>query len=187
MSFYTTCIMAVLPDHMIRDRIESDPDFTVEPFDEEEQLQPASVDIRLGDDYENKHTGEEFTDCDKVVFEPETHYLATTEEWIAVPADLSARVEGRSSIGRMGLQIHTTAGWVDPGFEGEITFEVYNLHNEPIELEPGQRVGQLVYLEMAAPAEEPYGEKEGSKYQNQEGATDSRLHLEIEGVESSDI
>jgi dCTP deaminase len=166
--------MPILSDGSIRAAIEAG-DIRLDPAPEDLQYQPASLDICLGADYSNEHTGDILTDCSELVIQPHTFYLGTTEETVSLPADVSAMVSGRSSLGRKGLIIHATAGWIDAGFEGEITLEIYNFMNTPIVLTPGQRVGQLIFFQMDAPAEEPYGTKATSKYQNQRGPTPSRL------------
>ena len=106
---------------------------------------------------------------------PGQFVLATTMEYFRLPEDLTAFVEGRSSLGRMGLFIQN-AGWVDPGFQGEITLELFNANRCAIELKAGRRVGQLVFAEMDAPAMHPYN----GKYQGQTGATGSRVYLDTE-------
>ena len=156
---------------------------------EQEQIQPASVDIRLGNTFgivedspqgiitmENKIPYKTI-ESDSYVLLPNQFVLATTMEYISLPDTLTAFVEGRSSLGRMGLFIQN-AGWVDPGFEGEITLELYNANRCAIELKCGRRVGQLVFAEMDAPALHPYN----GKYQGQVGATDSRVFLDNESV-----
>ena len=115
-------------------------------------------------------------ETDKYLLLPGQFVLATTMEYIALPEDLTAFVEGRSSLGRMGLFIQN-AGWVDPGFRGEITLELYNANRCAIELTAGRRVGQLVFARMDAPALKPYD----GKYQGQRGATGSRVFLDAEG------
>ncbi len=115
---------------------------------------------------------------DRYLLLPGQFVLATTMEYISLPDDLTAFVEGRSSLGRMGLFIQN-AGWVDPGFRGEITLELYNANRCAIELTAGRRVGQLVFARMDAPALRPYD----GKYQGQRGATGSRVHLDEEGDE----
>ena len=166
--------MAILSDESILARLDSG-SISVTPEVRADQVQPASLDIRLGGSYSNEHTGEVYENRDEVVIEPFTFYLATTRDRITLPADLSAMVSGRSSLARKGLIIHTTAGWIDAGFEGEITLEVFNFGLEPVVLEPGKRVGQLVFFEMDRPAACPYGEKGDAKYQGQSGPTQSRL------------
>ena len=152
---------------------------------EPSQIQPASVDIRLGSMFsiiEDLPTGvinleEEIQyrtmETDRYVLLPGQFVLATTMEYIALPDYLTAFVEGRSSLGRMGLFIQN-AGWVDPGFRGEITLELFNANRCAIELKAGRRVGQLVFAEMDGSALHPYQ----GKYQGQTGATGSRAFLD---------
>lgn len=152
-----------------------------------EQIQPASVDIRLGDTFsivEDSHTGiisleneikYKTIKTDTYVLLPGQFVLATTMEYIDLPNDLTAFVEGRSSLGRMGLFIQN-AGWVDPGFKGEITLELYNANRCAIELKAGRRVGQLVFAKMDSTALNPYN----GKYQGQKGATGSKVFLDDE-------
>ena len=152
---------------------------------EKDQIQPASVDIRLGKTYsiledvpsgvitlDNKISYKTIT-TDTYVLLPGQFILATTMEHISLPSNLTAFVEGRSSIGRMGLFIQN-AGWVDPGFKGEITLELFNANRCAIELKAGRRVGQLVFAEMDEVALNPYN----GKYQGQRGATGSRIYMD---------
>lgn len=150
-----------------------------------EQIQPASFDIRLGNTFsvvEESSTGIitlgeqiKYTTIttDTYLILPGQFVLATTMEYFELPDDLTAFVEGRSSLGRMGLFIQN-AGWVDPGFKGEITLELYNANKCAIELKSGRRVGQLVFAKMDSPAINPYS----GKYQGQKGATGSRVNLD---------
>lgn len=154
---------------------------------EKEQVQPASVDIRLGDAFsivEDSPTGIITMDneikyntiqSDTYLLLPNQFVLATTMEYFDVPDNITAFVEGRSSLGRMGLFIQN-AGWVDPGFRGEITLELYNANRRAIELKAGRRVGQLVFAQMDDTALNPYN----GKYQGQRGATGSRVYLDSE-------
>ena len=156
----------------------------IEPLTEE-QIQPASVDIRLGNTFsivEDSSTGiitlgEQINyrtiTTDTYLILPGQFVLATTMEYFELPDDLTAFVEGRSSLGRMGLFIQN-AGWVDPGFKGEITLELFNANRCAIELKAGRRVGQLVFAKMDSPALNPYN----GKYQGQTGATGSRVFLD---------
>lgn len=158
----------------------------IEPL-EKAQIQPASVDIRLGDTFsvvEDSSAGiinfqEEIRyktiRSDTYILLPNQFVLATTMEYFDLPDDLTAFVEGRSSLGRMGLFIQN-AGWVDPGFKGEITLELYNANRCAIKLKAGRRVGQLVFAKMDRPALNPYN----GKYQGQRGATGSRVFLDLE-------
>lgn len=152
---------------------------------EDGQIQPASVDIRLGRTFsvvEDSPSGiitldneihYKMIESDTYILLPGQFVLATTMEYIALPNDLTAFVEGRSSLGRMGLFIQNS-GWVDPGFEGEITLELYNANRCAIELKAGRRVGQLVFAKMDDVAANPYR----GKYQGQRGATGSRVFLD---------
>ncbi|MBE7720702.1 dCTP deaminase [Lacrimispora indolis] len=158
----------------------------IEPI-EEEQIQPASVDIRLGNTFsivEDSPNGiitmqneisYKTIQTDKYILLPGQFVLATTLEYFVMPNDLTAFVEGRSSLGRMGLFIQN-AGWVDPGFEGEITLELFNANRCAIELQAGRRVGQLVFAQLDDIALNPYK----GKYQGQKGATGSRVFLDKE-------
>ena len=158
----------------------------IEPLSEE-QIQPASVDIRLGNTFsivddtpsgvitlENEIKYKTIT-TDTFLIMPGQFVLATTMEYIEIPDNLTAFVEGRSSLGRMGLFIQN-AGWVDPGFKGEITLELYNANKCAIELKAGRRVGQLVFAGMDESALNPYN----GKYQGQKGATGSRVFKDVE-------
>ncbi|MBR6430378.1 MAG: dCTP deaminase [Oscillospiraceae bacterium] len=161
----------------------------IEPL-EKEQIQPASVDIRLGDTFgivEDTSSGILTLDgqiayktirTERYLLLPGQFVLATTMEYFRLPEDVTAFVEGRSSLGRMGLFIQN-AGWVDPGFEGEITLELFNANRCAIELRAGRRVGQLVFARMDQPARNPYR----GKYQGQRGATGSRVFLDRELAE----
>lgn len=149
------------------------------------QIQPASIDIRLGDTFsivEDSSSGiitleseisYKTIKTDTYLLLPGQFVLATTMEYIELPDDLTAFVEGRSSLGRMGLFIQN-AGWVDPGFKGEITLELFNANRCAIELRAGRRVGQLVFAKMDREAKNPYR----GKYQGQTGATGSRVFMD---------
>jgi len=153
----------------------------VEPL-EDQQIQPASIDLRLGDHFLkiDENSVESIT-LDKplayveirkeeIIIPPHTFLLAVTREYIRLPADITAFVEGRSSIGRIGLFIQN-AGWVDPGFAGTITLELYNANRLPIRLTSGRRICQIVFARMDGPASRPYA----GKYQNQRAAVGSRV------------
>ena len=150
-------------------------------------IQPASVDIRLGDTFgvvEDSSSGIITMDkeisyktikTDRYLLLPGQFVLATTMEYISLPDDLTAFVEGRSSLGRMGLFIQN-AGWVDPGFRGEITLELFNANRCAIELCTGRRIGQLVFAKMDSPAKKPYS----GKYQGQRGVTGSKVYMDTD-------
>ncbi|MBR5683529.1 MAG: dCTP deaminase [Ruminococcus sp.] len=156
----------------------------IEPITDD-QIQPASVDVRLGNTFsvvEDTPTGiitlnseikYKTITADKYLILPGQFVLATTMEYFELPDDLTAFVEGRSSLGRLGLFIQN-AGWVDPGFRGEITLELFNANRCAIELQCGRRVGQLVFAQMDDCALNPYR----GKYQGQKGATGSRVFMD---------
>ena len=151
-----------------------------------EQIQPASIDITLGNTYSvvedmangiifpKKDIGYKTITTDKYVLLPNQFVLATTREYVSLPNNLTAFVEGRSSWGRLGLFIQN-AGWVDPGFEGEITLELFNANKCAIELSEGMRIGQLVFAKMERDAENPYM----GKYQGQRTATGSKVYMDF--------
>lgn len=173
----------ILSDKTISKMIE-EKTLVIEPVTKE-QIQPASVDIRLGNAFSvvddspsgiitlgNKIEYKTIV-ADTYLILPGQFVLATTMEYFELPDDLTAFVEGRSSLGRMGLFIQN-AGWVDPGFKGEITLELYNANKCAIELKAGRRVGQLVFAKMDDSAMNPYN----GKYQGQKGATGSRVFMD---------
>ena len=175
----------ILPDFTIKEMLASG-HLRIEPI-EPVQIQPASVDIRLGDTFSVvEDNAEGMIDLSSPIsyktiraqsylLLPGQFVLATTMEYVALPDDLTAFVEGRSSLGRMGLFIQN-AGWVDPGFDGEITLELYNANRCAIRLEAGRRIGQLVFAKMDRAADHPYR----GKYNGQRGATGSRIWLDLE-------
>jgi dCTP deaminase len=117
----------------------------------------------------------EITDGSPFILHPGEFVLGATAERFGVPADLVGRIEGKSSLGRLGLLIHSTAGFIDPGFDGHITLELSNVANLPITLYPAMKIGQISFHKLTTPAEHPYGTgKLGSKYQGQRGPTPSR-------------
>jgi dCTP deaminase len=117
----------------------------------------------------------EVAEGESFMLHPGEFVLGSTLERVAVPTDLVARVEGKSSLGRLGLVIHSTAGFIDAGFDGHVTLELANLANLPITLYPGMKIGQISFIKMTSPAEKPYGSgAKGSKYQGQRGPTPSR-------------
>jgi dCTP deaminase len=163
----------------------------VEPFDES-CVQPSSIDVKVHNLFRvfRNHTAgvldvkRDLTDLTELVEVPEDgvfmlhpgeFVLGSTLERVAVPNDLVARVEGKSSLGRLGLLIHSTAGFIDAGFDGHVTLELANVANLPITLYPGMKIGQVSFMKMTSPAENPYGSgAKGSKYQGQRGPTPSR-------------
>jgi dCTP deaminase len=182
--------VVILSDRSIREAIQSGR-IGLDPY-EPSNVQPSSVDIRLDRYFRvfRNHTQRvidvrenqedltelvEITGDDPFILHPGEFVLGSTAERITVGVDLVARIEGKSSLGRLGLLIHSTAGFIDPGFDGHITLELANVANLPITLYPGMRVGQVSFLQMTTPADHPYGSSGiGSKYQGQRGPTPSR-------------
>ena len=166
----------------------------VEPF-EEAMIQPSSVDVRLDKFFrvfenhkysvidpsieQSELTREVVAeDGEAVILHPGEFVLASTYEIITLPDDIAGRLEGKSSLGRLGLLTHSTAGFIDPGFSGHITLELSNVANLPVKLFPGMKIGQLCLIKLSSPAEHPYGSaKYGSRYQGQRGPTASRSFL----------
>lgn len=184
----------ILSDRDLEHRL--DDDLVVEPLlDPELQIQPASIDLRLGhefvefdranvpyikpetfDETNEKTTSDVFIDDgDEFILHPGDFVLGSTMESVEIPDDLVASIEGRSSLGRLAVVVHATAGWVDPGFCGTVTLELSNLGNTPVALSPGSRVAQLVLMNLTSEARRPYGVDRGSKYQGQQGPQMSRI------------
>lgn len=156
----------ILSDKSIRQAIVDDV-IGVDPSVNEKQIQPASLDVRLGNKFAS-FDGEDTVhfERDKIRLTPGKRYLGTTKETIDLPNDIAAQLAGRSTIGRKGVIVHKTAGWVDPSFSGTITLELMNLGREPVTIEEGERVAQLVFFELDSPSSGYDGH-----YQNQSGAT----------------
>ena len=191
--------MAILSDKTIKEYLEEGK-IVIDPLKDEQQIQPSSVDMRLGDEFKvfkvirkpyidpkDEEDIAEYMESSTVpegeafIIHPNEFALSTTQEYVKVPDDLVARVEGRSSMGRLGVTMHVTAGYVDPGFEGRITLEISNIGAMPVALYPGQRVCQLVFETMTTPAELPYGHpKRNSKYMKQLKPESSRVKLDYE-------
>ena len=184
----------ILCDRDLMARIESG-DIGVDPLgDPSLHIQPASIDLRLAStfvsyrlahvpciDPRDPQTVDGYTEQIEIeegnafVLQPGEFALGSTFERVRVPVDLVARVEGRSSIGRLAVVVHATAGFIDPGFEGQITLELSNLGRCAVKLYPGMRISQIVFHTMTGPAERPYGPLRGSKYQGQGGPVPSRI------------
>ncbi|MBD0690497.1 dCTP deaminase [Streptomyces sp. CBMA123] len=166
----------------------------VDPFDPA-MIQPSSIDVRLdrffrvfeNHKYPHIDPSEEQPDLTRLVepdgdeafiLHPGEFVLASTYEVITLPDDVASRLEGKSSLGRLGLLTHSTAGFIDPGFSGHVTLELSNVATLPIKLFPGMKIGQLCLFRLSSPSEHPYGsERYGSRYQGQRGPTPSRSYL----------
>jgi len=172
----------------------------VEPFDPK-MIQPSSVDVRLdrffrvfeNHKYEVIDPSIEQSDLtrevavapdDFFILHPGEFVLASTYEVITLPDDIAGRLEGKSSLGRLGLLTHSTAGFIDPGFSGHITLELSNVANLPVKLYPGMKIGQLCLIKLSSSAEHPYGSAlYGSRYQGQRGPTPSKSWLNFHKTE----
>ena len=163
----------ILPDHEIRRHLATG-DLEIDPLiDPDLQIQPASVDLRLGDEF-NFPEIQSTTAPAVIDVEPGAFLLAHTHETVTIPPWLAARVEGRSSFGRLGLAVHVTAGFIDPGFHGQITLEIKNHSSKVVTLIPRIRICQIVFSRMTSSAETPYGDHR-NHYQGQTGARPSAL------------
>jgi len=179
----------VLSDRTIR-RLLGEGRIEIEPYDES-LLQPSSVDVRVDRYFRVFHNArypfidvrkpqDDLTelvevDTEPFILHPGEFVLGSTLERIRLPDDLVARLEGKSSLGRLGLLIHSTAGFIDPGWDGHVTLELSNVANLPITIYRGMKIGQLSFVQLTEPAESPYGSGGlGSKYQGQKGPTPSR-------------
>lgn len=166
----------------------------LEPWDPA-MLQPSSIDVRLDrffrvfENHRYPHIDPaeeqpeltrliEVGDEEAFVLHPGEFVLGSTWEQVSLPATVAARLEGKSSLGRLGLLTHSTAGFIDPGFSGHVTLELSNMATLPVKLWPGMKIGQLCFFRLSSEAEHPYGsQKYGSRYQGQRGPTPSRSHL----------
>ena len=180
----------ILSDRSIREAIATKR-IIIDPFDEA-CLQPSSIDVKVSNLFRvfRNHTTaiidvkKDLTDLTELVemkgdepfvLHPGEFVLGSTLERVAIANDLVARVEGKSSLGRLGLLIHSTAGFIDAGFDGHITLELSNVANLPITIYPSMKIGQVSFMTMTTPADKPYGSgARGSKYQGQRGPTPSR-------------
>ncbi len=183
----------ILSDHSIKEGI-AQGRIVMTPYDES-LVQPASIDIRLDRRFrvfrnykysciDPKAIQQDLTELVEVeegesfIIHPGEFILGNTVERIKLGDDIVARLEGKSSLGRLGLIVHATAGYIDPAFDGNITLELSNVANLPIKLYPGMKVGQISFFAMTTPADRPYGHPElGSKYKGQTAPTASRMHL----------
>ncbi len=180
----------VLSDCTIREELEAGR-IVIDPLSKD-CIQPSSVDLHVDryfrlfrnhsmrvidvkDDLEDLTELVEISEGEALILHPGEFVLGSTLERVALPSDLVARLEGKSSLGRLGLLIHSTAGFVDAGWDGHLTLELSNVANLPITVYPDMKIGQISFLRMSTPAEQPYGSQGlGSKYQGQRGPTPSR-------------
>ncbi len=183
----------LLSDRDIRAEIESGR-VVLTPYDPG-MIQPSSIDVRL-DKFFRVFDNHKYASIDPSIEQPDLtrlvevdsdkpfvlhpgeFVLGSTFESVTLPDDIAARLEGKSSLGRLGLLTHSTAGFIDPGFEGNVTLELSNTATLPINLWPGMKIGQLCFFQLSSPAEHPYGSgKYGSRYRGQRGPTASKGYL----------
>jgi dCTP deaminase len=183
----------LLSDRDIREQLESGR-VGLDPLDLG-MIQPSSIDVRLDkyfrlfdnhkypfidprEDQQELTQLVEIADSEPFILHPGEFVLGSTYELVTLPDDIAARLEGKSSLGRLGLLTHSTAGFVDPGFSGHVTLELSNVATLPIKLWPGMKIGQLCFIKLSSAAEKPYGSTEySSRYQGQRGPTASRSYL----------
>jgi dCTP deaminase len=188
--------VSVLSDRDIRAALD-DGSIKIRPYDAHD-LQPSSVDLHLDRSFRvfrnNRYAFIDvrapqpdltemltIADDEPFILHPGEFVLGQTHEWVELPVDLVARLEGKSSLGRLGLLIHSTAGYVDPGWKGNLTLELSNVANLPIALYSGMRIGQISFFKMSSPVDRPYGSPElGSKYQGQSEPTASAFHRDFD-------
>ncbi|MCS7480779.1 dCTP deaminase [Umezawaea endophytica] len=191
----------LLSDRELRKEVESGR-LLLDPFDGE-MVQPSSIDVRLDRLFrvfnntrythiDPRQQQDDLTSLVEVeadepfVLHPGEFVLGSTFEKVTLPDDLAGRLEGKSSLGRLGLLTHSTAGFIDPGFSGHITLELSNVANLPITLWPGMKIGQLCLFQLSSAAEFPYGSKQaGSRYQGQRGPTPSRAYLNFHRTDTN--
>ena len=189
----------IFSDRTIKESVESG-DIVIDPYDET-MVQPSSVDLRCDPSFrvfenhkypvidpkapqDDLTTSVTVTDDEPFILHPGEFVLGSTLETVGLADDIVARLEGKSSLGRLGLLIHSTAGFIDPGFRGQVTLELSNVANLPIAIYPRMKIGQISFYRMTTPAEFPYGSPElGSKYQNQTGPTPSQMHSDFQRAE----
>ena len=180
----------LLSDRDIRAQVD-DGRVVLDPYDAA-MIQPSSIDVRLdkffrlfdnhkypfidpATDQPDLTRLVEVEEGEPFILHPGEFVLGSTYEQVTLPDDIAARLEGKSSLGRLGLLTHSTAGFIDPGFTGHVTLELSNVATLPIKLWPGMKIGQMCFFRLTSPAEEPYGSKAyGSRYQGQRGPTASR-------------
>jgi dCTP deaminase len=189
----------LLSDRDIRSQIDAGR-VVLDPY-EPAMIQPSSIDVRL-DKFFRVFDNHKYAAIDPAIEQPELtrlvevesgnpfvlhpgeFVLGSTYESVTLPDDIAARLEGKSSLGRLGLLTHSTAGFIDPGFEGNVTLELSNTATLPINLWPGMKIGQLCFFQLSSPAEHPYGSSAyGSRYRGQRGPTASKSYLNFHSTE----
>lgn len=169
----------ILSDRSLRAELAAG-SLVIDPLPEDHAIQPASIDLHLGRQirWTYRADANPISIDGGFLLAPGRFCLGHTAETVTIPAHLVAQLNGKSSLGRLGLAIHITAGFIDPGFSGQITLELHNCSGLPVRLEPQMPIGQLVLVRMTTAADRPYGSDGlGSKYQHQTGATPSAVQV----------
>ncbi len=182
----------ILPDHEIR-KLLKEGKVVVKPIDEDVQIQPAGVDLRLGNEFrifksaplpyiDTRKVPENYTDAVRIeddksfIIHPGEFVLGTVKEYIKIPSDIMGSVDGRSSLGRLGISIHATSASINPGWEGIFVLEITNSGKAPVVMYPGMRVAKLTLHKLSSPAEKPYGSMGKEKYQKSQEISQSKIH-----------
>ncbi|MBU0530091.1 MAG: dCTP deaminase [Candidatus Aenigmatarchaeota archaeon] len=183
----------ILPDHEIRKYLEEGK-IVIEPLENKDvQIQPAGVDLRLGNEFrifksstvpfiDTKKKGEDYTELIRVeddkpfIIHPGEFVLGVVKEYIKVSDDLVGSVDGRSSMGRVGVSIHTTSSSINPGWEGHLVLEITNMGRMPVALYPGMRIAKLALHKLSSPSENPYNKRTDTKYHKQKGVSETRVY-----------
>lgn len=186
----------IVPDHEIKRYIEEGK-IVIEPLENPEiQIQPAGVDLRLGNEFrifksstipfiDTRKKTEDYTELVKVeddkpfIIHPGEFVLGVVKERIRISDDLVGSVDGRSSLGRLGISIHTTSSSINPGWEGNFVLEITNMGRLPVALYPSMRIAKLTLHKLSSPSEKPYDKREDTKYQKQEGVSETRVHEDM--------
>ncbi len=182
----------LLPDHEIK-KLLSEGKIGIDPLNPEEQIQAACVDLKLGSEFKKfkstqepfidskepkEYTEDFFSDGKPVILHPGEFLLGMTKEKIKLPSDIAAYIDGRSSIGRLGITAHITSSWIDPGFEGRLVLEMTNLGRMPVTIYPDMRIAKILFFRLTSPSEMPYNLRKTAKYQAQDKISESKIHME---------
>ncbi len=184
----------ILPDHEIKKCLREGK-VIIEPLEDlDKQVQAAWIDLRLDSEFkifkrldkpyiDVKNPGEYAEDLNTngkpLILHPGEFVIGITKEKIKIPSDLAGYVDGRSSLGRLGITAHITSGWIDPGFSGRLALEISNLGKMPVALYPGMKICKLVLIKLNSPAELPYDKRKDAKYSQQEKVMESKIHKEF--------
>ncbi len=186
----------ILPDHEIKKYLKEGK-IVISPLDDPDvQIQPAGVDLRLDNEFrvfklnstpyiDTKKPTDNYTekvvlkDGDPFVVHPHEFVLGKIKEYVKMPADLVGSVDGKSSLGRLGIVIHTTSSSVNPGWEGNLVLEISNLSRMPVAIYPGMRIAKLTFHKLTSPAEKPYGDRKDSKYNKQASVDETKVYKEF--------